>query len=91
MEKQLYSCAIIGSVSSWQLQNYGNKCIGFRPYSHVSFNLYKHRCSLFRKQIPHEIRIPIYAMVQTIDESYAYTLCQALGIFIPLIVINLFA
>ncbi|WP_249961228.1 electron transport complex subunit E [Histophilus somni] len=52
--------------------------------------------SLFRKQIPQEIRIPIYVMiiattvtiVQLIMNAYTYTLYQALGIFIPLIVTN---
>ncbi|PJG83391.1 electron transport complex subunit E [Caviibacterium pharyngocola] len=52
--------------------------------------------SLFRKQIPHEIRIPIYVMiiattvtlVQLIMNAYTYTLYQSLGIFIPLIVTN---
>ncbi|MBS6726842.1 MAG: electron transport complex subunit RsxE, partial [Haemophilus parainfluenzae] len=52
--------------------------------------------SLFRKQIPHEIRIPIYVMiiattvtvVQLLMNAYTYTLYQALGIFIPLIVTN---
>ena len=52
--------------------------------------------SLFRKQIPHDIRIPIYVMiiattvtvVQLLMNAYTYTLYQALGIFIPLIVTN---
>ncbi|MDC2824653.1 electron transport complex subunit E [Rodentibacter pneumotropicus] len=52
--------------------------------------------SLFRKQIPHEIRIPIYVMiiattvtvVQLLMNAYTYTLYQSLGIFIPLIVTN---
>ncbi|WP_439258364.1 electron transport complex subunit E [Lonepinella sp. BR2271] len=52
--------------------------------------------SLFRKQIPHEIRIPIYVMiiattvtvVQLLMNAYTYSLYQALGIFIPLIVTN---
>ncbi|OOF88694.1 electron transport complex subunit RsxE [Rodentibacter ratti] len=52
--------------------------------------------SLFRKRIPHEIRIPIYVMiiattvtvVQLLMNAYTYTLYQSLGIFIPLIVTN---
>lgn len=52
--------------------------------------------SLFRKQIPHQIRIPIYVMiiattvtlVQLLMNAYTYTLYQSLGIFIPLIVTN---
>lgn len=52
--------------------------------------------SIFHKQIPHEIRIPIYVMiiattvtmVQLIMNAYTYTLYQSLGIFIPLIVTN---
>ncbi|OOF46037.1 electron transport complex subunit RsxE [Rodentibacter trehalosifermentans] len=52
--------------------------------------------SLFRKHIPHEIRIPIYVMiiattvtvVQLLMNAYTYTLYQSLGIFIPLIVTN---
>ncbi|WP_243647916.1 electron transport complex subunit E [Cricetibacter osteomyelitidis] len=52
--------------------------------------------SLFRKYIPQEIRIPIYVMiiattvtvVQLLMNAYTYTLYQALGIFIPLIVTN---
>lgn len=52
--------------------------------------------SLFRKQIPHEIRIPIYVMiiattvtvVQLLMNAYTYSLYQSLGIFIPLIVTN---
>lgn len=52
--------------------------------------------SLFRKQIPHDIRIPIYVMiiattvtlVQLLMNAYTYSLYQSLGIFIPLIVTN---
>ena len=52
--------------------------------------------SIFRKHIPNEIRIPIYVMiiattvtvVQLLMNAYTYTLYQALGIFIPLIVTN---
>ncbi|MCK3658938.1 electron transport complex subunit RsxE [Pasteurellaceae bacterium Pebbles2] len=52
--------------------------------------------SLFRKRIPHEIRIPIYVMiiattvtaVQLLMNAYTYSLYQSLGIFIPLIVTN---
>ncbi|MGQ0286748.1 electron transport complex subunit E [Pasteurellaceae bacterium 22721_9_1] len=52
--------------------------------------------SLFRKQIPYEIRIPIYVMViatmvttvQLLMNAYTYNLYQSLGIFIPLIVTN---
>ncbi|MDU8923862.1 electron transport complex subunit E [Pasteurellaceae bacterium LIM206] len=52
--------------------------------------------SLFRKIIPHEIRIPIYVMiiattvtiVQLLMNAYTYKLYQSLGIFIPLIVTN---
>ena len=52
--------------------------------------------SIFRKQIPHEIRIPIYVMiiattvtvVQLLMNAYTYNLYQSLGIFIPLIVTN---
>ncbi|MDD7545718.1 electron transport complex subunit E [Actinobacillus porcinus] len=52
--------------------------------------------SRFRRQIPHEIRIPIYVMiiattvtaVQLLMNAYTYSLYQSLGIFIPLIVTN---
>ncbi|MDO4625763.1 MAG: electron transport complex subunit E [Pasteurellaceae bacterium] len=52
--------------------------------------------ALFRKQIPHEIRIPIYVMmiattvtvVQLLMNAYTYSLYKSLGIFIPLIVTN---
>ena len=52
--------------------------------------------SLFRHQIPHEIRIPVYVMiiastvtvVQLLMNAYTYSLYQSLGIFIPLIVTN---
>lgn len=52
--------------------------------------------SLFRRQIPHEIRISIYVMiiattvtaVQLLMNAYTYSLYQSLGIFIPLIVTN---
>lgn len=52
--------------------------------------------SLFRKQIPNEIRIPIYVMiiattvtiVQLLMNAFTYSLYQSLGIFIPLIVTN---
>lgn len=52
--------------------------------------------SLCRQIIPHDIRIPIYVMiistvvtaVQLLMNAYAYSLYQALGIFIPLIVTN---
>ncbi len=52
--------------------------------------------SLFRRHIPHAIRIPIYVMiiattvtvVQLLMNAYTYSLYQSLGIFIPLIVTN---
>lgn len=52
--------------------------------------------SLFRRQIPNEIRIPVYVMiiattvtvVQLLMNAYTYELYQSLGIFIPLIVTN---
>lgn len=52
--------------------------------------------SLFRKYIPHEIRIPIYVMiiattvtiVQLLMNAFTFSLYQSLGIFIPLIVTN---
>ncbi len=52
--------------------------------------------SLFRKFIPHDIRIPIYVMViatsvtvvQLLMNAFAYPVYQSLGIFIPLIVTN---
>ncbi|MBE2894677.1 electron transport complex subunit E [Spirabiliibacterium falconis] len=52
--------------------------------------------SLFRRAIPHEIRIPIYVMiiatmvtaVQLLMNAFVYDLYLALGIFIPLIVTN---
>lgn len=52
--------------------------------------------SLFRKIIPHDIRIPIYVMViatvvtavQLLMNAFAFPVYQSLGIFIPLIVTN---
>ncbi|KMK52300.1 elongation factor G [[Actinobacillus] muris] len=52
--------------------------------------------SLFRKAIPHDIRIPIYVMIiatavttiQLLMNAFAYPVYQSLGIFIPLIVTN---
>ncbi|QIW14939.1 electron transport complex subunit RsxE [Pasteurellaceae bacterium RH1A] len=52
--------------------------------------------SLFRKIIPHDIRIPIYVMIiatavtaiQLLMNAFAYPVYQSLGIFIPLIVTN---
>lgn len=52
--------------------------------------------SLFRKKIPHEIRIPIFVLliasfvtvVELIMQSYFYNLYLILGIFVPLIVTN---
>ncbi len=52
--------------------------------------------SLSRRFIPHAIRIPCYVLliaamttaVQLLMQAYAYSLYQALGIFIPLIVTN---
>lgn len=52
--------------------------------------------ALFRKVIPHDIRIPIYVMiiatavtaVQLLMNAFAYPVYQSLGIFIPLIVTN---
>lgn len=52
--------------------------------------------SLFRKMIPHDIRIPIYVMIiatavtaiQLLMNAFAYPVYQSLGIFIPLIVTN---
>ena len=52
--------------------------------------------SLLRNVIPDKVRIPCYivliagfvTLVQMIVEAYAYTLYQALGIYLPLIVVN---
>lgn len=52
--------------------------------------------SLFRKLIPDKVRIPAYivliasfvTVVQLCMEAYVYNLYKALGIFIPLIVVN---
>lgn len=52
--------------------------------------------SLVRNLVPKEVRIPIFVMiiaafvtmVQLLMNAYTYTLYQALGIFIPLIVTN---
>lgn len=52
--------------------------------------------SLIRNMVPNEIRIPIFVMiiaafvtiVQLLMNAYTFTLYQALGIFIPLIVTN---
>ncbi|AUI67139.1 MULTISPECIES: electron transport complex subunit E [Glaesserella] len=52
--------------------------------------------SLFRKVIPHDIRIPIYVMIiatavttiQLLMNAFAYPVYQSLGIFVPLIVTN---
>lgn len=52
--------------------------------------------ALLRKVIPSKVRIPAYivliasfvTVVQLVMEAYVYDLYQALGIFIPLIVVN---
>jgi len=52
--------------------------------------------SLLRNVIPDKVRIPCYivliagfvTLVQMIVEAYAYSLYQALGIYLPLIVVN---
>lgn len=52
--------------------------------------------SFLRKNIPDKVRIPCYivliagftTIVQMIVEAYAYSLYQALGIFLPLIAVN---
>jgi electron transport complex protein RnfE len=52
--------------------------------------------SLLRSAIPDKVRIPCYivliagfvTIVQMIVEAYAYSLYQALGIYLPLIVVN---
>jgi len=52
--------------------------------------------SLLRKIIPNKVRIPCYivmiagftTIVQMVVEAYAYSLYQALGIFLPLIAVN---
>jgi len=52
--------------------------------------------SLLRKSIPGKVRIPCYiiliagftTIVQMVVEAYAYSLYQALGIFLPLIAVN---
>lgn len=52
--------------------------------------------SLFRQQIPNEIRIPVFVMIiaavvtaiELLMHAYTYALYQSLGIFIPLIVTN---
>ena len=52
--------------------------------------------SLLRNTIPDKVRIPCYivliagfvTLVQMIVEAYAYSLHQALGIYLPLIVVN---
>ena len=52
--------------------------------------------SLLRNTIPDKVRIPCYivliagfvTLVQMVVEAYAYSLYQALGIYLPLIVVN---
>ncbi|CAL4326180.1 electron transport complex subunit E [Buchnera aphidicola] len=52
--------------------------------------------SIFKKNIPKDIRIPIYMMIvssivtsiEMLIHAYAFDLYQALGVFIPLIVTN---
>ncbi|WP_373768197.1 electron transport complex subunit E [Glaesserella sp.] len=52
--------------------------------------------SIFRKVIPHDIRIPIYVMIiatavttiQLLMNAFAFPVYQSLGIFVPLIVTN---
>jgi electron transport complex protein RnfE len=52
--------------------------------------------ALLRNIIPNKVRIPCYivliagfvTLVQMFTEAYVYTLYQALGIFLPLIVVN---
>jgi electron transport complex protein RnfE len=52
--------------------------------------------ALLRRVIPDKVRIPCYivliagfvTLVQMVVEAYAYTLYQALGIFLPLIAVN---
>ena len=44
--------------------------------------------SMLRKLVPDEIRIPIFTVIQFLMEGYAPALNRALGIFIPLIVVN---
>ena len=52
--------------------------------------------SLMRNTIPDKVRIPCYivfiagfvTLVQMVVEAYAYSLYEALGIFLPLIVVN---
>ncbi|MDG6231301.1 electron transport complex subunit E [Glaesserella parasuis] len=52
--------------------------------------------SLFRKVIPHDIRIPIYVMIiatavttiQLLMNAFAFPVYQSLGIFVPLILTN---
>ena len=52
--------------------------------------------SLMRKIIPNKVRIPCYivliagftTLVQMVVQAYAYSLYQALGIFLPLIAVN---
>ena len=87
---------LLGLCPLLAVSSYCDECIGFKPCNYVGFNLYKYCCFAFRKQIPHEIRIPIYVMiiattvtvVQLLMNAYTHTLYQALGIFIPLIVTN---
>ena len=52
--------------------------------------------SLIRKLIPTEVRLPVYIIIiatfvtciSLLIEAYAYTLFEALGIFLPLITVN---
>ena len=97
MEKQLYPRAIIGALSAvgcFKLLQ--QNALGLGLATMLVLTCTNTVVSLFRKQIPHEIRIPIYVMiiattvtvVQLLMNAYTYTLYQALGIFIPLIVTN---
>ena len=87
MEKQLYPRAIIRALSAVGCFKYCNKCIRFRFGDYVGLTCTNTVVSLFRKQIPHEIRIPIYVMiiattvtvVQLLMNAYTYTLYKHLG------------
>ena len=44
--------------------------------------------SLFRKVIPNGVRMPAYIVIQFLMQAYLPSLSKALGVYIPLIVVN---
>lgn len=87
---------VLGTCPTLAVSTQASNAIGMGIAATAVLVLSNIAISLLRNVIPDKVRIPCYivliagfvTVVQMIVEAYAYSLYQALGIYLPLIVVN---